>query len=65
LLLFNGGVELGQLGFVMLMLALARAFRLMQIRWPQPLALLPAYTVGVLGMFWTLQRFVVYIGAVA
>lgn len=63
LLCFNVGVEIGQLGFVLLILALVRAFRLMQIRWPRPVALVPAYTVGVLGAFWTLQRLVIFIGA--
>jgi hydrogenase/urease accessory protein HupE len=65
LLLFNIGVELGQLGFVLLMLALARAFRLMQMRWPKPVALLPAYAVGVLGAFWTLQRLAMFFGGAA
>jgi len=65
LLLFNVGVEIGQLGFVLLILALLRAFRLMEIRWPRPVAYLPAYTVGVLGAFWTLQRLALYFGASA
>lgn len=63
LLLFNVGVEIGQLGFVFLILALGRSFRLMEIRWPRPVALLPAYTVGTLGAFWTLQRVVILVGA--
>ena len=62
LLLFNVGVELGQLGFVLLILSLERAFRLMEMRWPKPMVLLPAYTVGVLGMFWTLQRLAIFLG---
>jgi hypothetical protein len=62
LLLFNVGVELGQLGFVLLILSLQRAFRLMEMRWPRPVAVLPAYTVGVLGAFWTLQRLMIYFG---
>lgn len=63
LLLFNVGVEIGQLGFVLLILALLRAFRLMHMRWPRPVAYVPAYTVGVLGAFWTLQRLAIYFGA--
>jgi hypothetical protein len=43
-----------------LVLALKRAFRLMQVVWPRPLELLPAYTVGVLGTFWTLRRLVIF-----
>ena len=62
LLLFNLGVEIGQLGFVLLMLALLRAMRLMQMRWPAALAHAPAYAVGTLGAFWAWQRFAVYFG---
>jgi hypothetical protein len=56
LLAFNLGVEIGQLGFVALVLTLAQAFRVLQIRWPRWVQLLPGYTVGVLGAFWTIQR---------
>ncbi len=56
LLLFNVGVEIGQLAFVGLILWLARSFRLLEIRWPQPLPLAPAYAVGGLGAYWTIQR---------
>ena len=65
LLLFNAGVETGQLAFVLLVFALQRAFRLMQINWPRPLAVLPAYTVGVLGAFWSLQQLSLYLAAAA
>jgi hypothetical protein len=58
LLMFNVGVEIGQLGFVALMLLLARAFRVIEMRWPRPIELLPAYAVGSLGAFWTVQRVV-------
>jgi hypothetical protein len=54
LLMFNVGVELGQITFILLILALERSFRLMQIRWPRPVAALPTYAVGVLGAYWTL-----------
>jgi hypothetical protein len=62
LLLFNIGVEIGQLAFVLMILALERAFRLMEMRWPKPVAQAPAYIVGVLGAFWTLQRLAIYLG---
>lgn len=55
LVLFNLGVELGQLLFIGVVLALRRAFRLMQIAWPRPLAALPTYAIGVLGAAWTFQ----------
>jgi len=56
LLLFNVGVEIGQLAFVLLILLLERAFRLLQIYWPLLIARLPGYVVGSLGAFWTIQR---------
>jgi len=56
LLSFNVGVELGQLGFVALILAMARSFRVLEIRWPRWVRALPGYTVGTLGAFWTVQR---------
>lgn len=65
LVLFNAGVEIGQLGFVLLILSLLRAFRLMEIIWPRPVGLIPAYTIGVLGTFWTLQRLAIFVGASA
>ena len=56
LLLFNVGVELGQLGFVVLVLLLERSFRVLEIRWPAMVARLPGYAVGTLGAYWTIQR---------
>ncbi|MGH7675312.1 MAG: HupE/UreJ family protein [Gemmatimonadales bacterium] len=63
LLLFNVGVELGQLFFVGLILLLARSFRTLEIRWPRAVELLPGYAVGALGAFWTIQRAVILFGA--
>jgi len=56
LLSFNLGVEAGQLGFVALVLALERSFRVLEIHWPRWVQALPGYTVGSLGAFWTIQR---------
>jgi hypothetical protein len=56
LLLFNVGVEIGQLAFVLVILLLERAFRLLEIRWPMLIERLPGYLVGALGAFWTIQR---------
>lgn len=53
---FNVGVELGQLAFIALVLALERAFVLLEIDWPRWAQALPGYAVGVLGAFWTIQR---------
>ena len=63
LLLFNVGVELGQLAFVLLVVLLERSFRVLEVRWPLPLQRLPGYVVGTLGVFWTIQRTLVLIGA--
>jgi hydrogenase/urease accessory protein HupE len=62
LLSFNVGVEIGQLGIVVLVLLLERAFRILEIRWPRWAAALPGYTVGSLGAFWTLQRVALLLG---
>jgi hydrogenase/urease accessory protein HupE len=53
---FNVGVELGQLAFVALVLLLERGLRALEVTWPQPVQLLPAYVVGSLGAFWVIQR---------
>jgi hypothetical protein len=63
LLLFNVGVELGQLAFVALVILLVRAFRTLEIRWPAAVQRLPGYAVGSLGAFWTIQRVVILLGA--
>ena len=63
LLSFNVGVEIGQLSFVFLILALERAFRILQVRWPRWAEALPGYTVGSLGAFWTVQRVVLLFGS--
>jgi hydrogenase/urease accessory protein HupE len=62
LLSFNVGVELGQVGFVILILLLERAFRVLEIRWPRAVEALPGYTVGSLGAFWTIQRVAILLG---
>jgi hydrogenase/urease accessory protein HupE len=56
LLSFNVGVEMGQLGFVALVLAMERSFPILEIRWPRWAQALPGYTVGTLGAYWTVQR---------
>jgi len=65
LLLFNVGVEIGQLAFVLLILLLERAFRLLQIHWPVLIARLPGYVVGSLGAFWTIQRVAILLRGMA
>ena len=62
LLMFNVGVEAGQLLFVALILLLERAFRVLEVRWPRLVEALPAYAVGSLGAYWTVQRLAVLLG---
>lgn len=59
LLLFNVGVELGQIAFVLLVVLLERSFRLLEVRWPRLVERLPGYAVGTLGACWTIQRTIV------
>jgi hydrogenase/urease accessory protein HupE len=56
LLMFNVGVEVGQLAFVIVILLLLRAFRVLELHWSRPVAMLPGYVVGTLGAYWTIQR---------
>jgi len=59
---FNVGVELGQLSFIALILALERSFRILEVRWPRWAEAIPGYTVGSLGAFWTVQRVLMLFG---
>ena len=64
LLFFNVGVELGQLAFVLVMLALAWSHRILQAPlpgWSRPATL---YGMGAIGSFWFLSRLhLILIGA--
>ena len=52
-LLFNLGVEIGQLAFVFAMLLVGRALR--ELRWARPMV---AYAMGSVAAFWLLDRVV-------
>ena len=65
LLFFNVGVEIGQLAFLILVLLLLRSFRILEIRWPGPVARLPGYLVGTLGAYWSIQRLAVLLRGLA
>ena len=65
LLLFNVGVEIGQVAFVLLVLLLEYSFRLLQIHWPKAIERLPGYLVGTLGAFWTIQRVAILLRGIA
>jgi len=64
LLLFNVGVEIGQLFFVLIIVLLERSFRILEIRWPRWTEAMPAYTIGGLGAFWTIQRVAIMVGGI-
>ena len=61
LLLFNVGVEIGQISFVILVILLERSFRVLQVHWPRIIERLPGYAVGTLGAYWTIQRTMILI----
>jgi len=56
LLFFNVGVEIGQLAFVLLVLALIWAHRRLDAVLPRWGNALPAYAIGSVSMFWFLGR---------
>jgi hydrogenase/urease accessory protein HupE len=62
LLLFNVGVEIGQLGVVCLVLLLERSFRQLEVRWAAWVERIPGYLVGSLGAYWTIQRTAILVG---
>jgi hydrogenase/urease accessory protein HupE len=64
LVMFNVGVEIGQVSFVLLILLLERSFRQLEIHWPRWVQALPGYTVGSLGAFWTIQRTAMLLGII-
>jgi len=56
LLMFNVGVECGQIAFVLLMIAIHRALEVLAFRWPRWVEFAPGYLIGSLGAYWTIQR---------
>ena len=62
LLLFNVGVEIGQIFFVVMIVLLERAFRTLEVRWPRLVEAMPGYAVGSLGAYWTIQRTLLMLG---
>jgi hypothetical protein len=62
LLLLNLGVEAGQLLFVFVVLLFERAFRVLEVHLPRAVEALPAYAVGSLGAYWTIQRVIMMLG---
>jgi len=59
LLFFNVGVELGQLMFVAVVLALIAILRRVRLPLPGWTELIPPYAIGSIAMFWVIQRITV------
>jgi hydrogenase/urease accessory protein HupE len=62
LVLFNLGVEIGQLAFIALVLSIGRAWRSTPVSTWSLAGQLPAYAVGIAGAYWTIQCSVVWLG---
>jgi len=56
LLMFNVGVEIGQLLFIAAILALLWPLRRLRYAWPAWLRQLPAYAIGSIAAFWMIER---------
>ena len=56
LLMFNVGVELGQLMFIAAILVLVMALRKVRFEWPAWTRQLPAYSIGGIAAFWLIER---------
>lgn len=56
LLFFNIGVEIGQIAFVLLALALAWSFRILEAQWPRWSESMAVYAVGTVAAFWFIDR---------
>lgn len=56
LLMFNVGVETGQILFVSVVLLLIAVFKRVPVKWPQGSWKLMPYAIGSTAAFWTLQR---------
>ena len=55
LLVFDVGVELGQVAFVAVGLALVLALSKVRIQWPAGSRQLPAYGIGAMAAFWFIE----------
>jgi hydrogenase/urease accessory protein HupE len=56
LLMFNVGVELGQLLFIFAILVLVMALRKVRAEWPAWVRQVPAYGIGGIAAFWLIER---------
>jgi hydrogenase/urease accessory protein HupE len=64
LVLFNTGVEIGQLAFVVVILVIAAGIRKINFQWPAWAYKTPAYVIGTLAMYWFIERLmIIFTGA--
>ena len=56
LLLFNLGVEAGQILFVAVVLAVLASWRVLEVRWPAWATPLPVYAMGIIAAVWFVGR---------
>ncbi len=63
LLAFNIGVEIGQIAFVFVVLAMAWAYRTMSVQWPTWSQIAPAYAIGSIAAYWFFERVTAMVGA--
>ncbi len=56
LLMFNVGVEAGQLLFVVVVLALRNALARLTFNWPRWMPYVAPYAIGTVAMFWVIER---------
>jgi hydrogenase/urease accessory protein HupE len=62
LVLFNLGVEVGQLTFIAVLMTTARILRPTPVASWSPAVQLPAYAVGIAGAYWTIQCSATWLG---
>lgn len=58
LLMFNVGVELGQIVFIAVILVLIMVLHKVRISWPKWVYQVPAYGIGSIASFWLIERVV-------
>ena len=60
LFFFNVGVEIGQIAFIAVVLAVITISRRIPLRVPRWAELIPPYAIGSVAMFWVIQRVVAF-----
>jgi len=61
LLFFNVGVELGQIAFVLVVMAIIWMLMKLKKDWPKKVKLIPVYAIGSMASFWLIERIIAFI----